>query len=72
MKEETFREYTIRIDRVRDKKKIGKGCWECTDKLFMVDIKSGCGGIGFSVPIKKNYGIALRRVFRGIISALHL
>ena len=62
-KEETFRNYTIKIDRVRGIKKVGVGSFEYTDKMFLVDI----GSIGgrhtlFSVEIGKNYGASLKRL----------
>lgn len=32
-----FREYTIKIDRIREAKRVGPG-WEYKDKMFCVDI----------------------------------
>lgn len=73
MKEKTILEYTIKIRRVMETKWISKGCYENTDKLFLIDIKDSIGGgIGFAVKAGKNYGTNLRNVFRRIKEVLHL
>ena len=72
-KEKTILEYAIKIRRVRDEEKIGDRSWKFTDKFFLIDIRDSIGGgIGFAVKIGGNYGYSLRKVFREIISNLHL
>ena len=73
MKQQTIVEYKIKIRRIRDVNKIGKGDYEYTDKMFLVDIKNSYGGgIGFSIKIGNHYGKSLKKVFREIIEQLHL
>ena len=72
LKDQQFRDYTIKIDRVRSVKTISRYSKEYTDKMFLVDIKYICGGIGFAVPITKHYGKSLKRLFKKIQEALHL
>jgi hypothetical protein len=71
MSEKTILEYTIKIHRVYDRKKIGAG-FENKDKMFLVDAMGyGGHGIGFAVPIK-HYGKSLKKVFKEIQNNLHL
>ncbi|MHA1225166.1 MAG: hypothetical protein ACTSR2_00455 [Candidatus Hodarchaeales archaeon] len=65
-KDEEFLEYTIKIRRVR-KVWGNRYCKEYKDKFYLVEIKQPSGhGISFAVPIKRNIGAALRKVFREI------
>lgn len=72
-KEQTFTDYTIKIKRVRDVEKFGKGCASYKDKFFLIDIiNSYGGGIGFAVKIGKDYGKSLRKVFKEIQEEFYL
>ena len=71
-KDQEFLEYTIKIKRVREVWG-DRNCKEYKDKFYLVDIKQPVGyGIGFAVPIKRNLGTALKKVFREIQKNLHL
>jgi len=70
--ERTFNEYKIKIDRVVDVKKLGKGDYENIDKFYLVDIKHFGGGIGFAVKATGHYGRDMRKVLRRIKEELHL
>lgn len=64
MKDKTFPEMTIKIDLVREVKKLGKGSFEYKDKMYLVEIKYPFGrGIAFGVKAGKT---RLRKVFKRI------
>ena len=73
IREEQFRDFTIKIDRVRSIKKLLAG-EEYKDKMFLVNIKycGNTGGVAFSVKLGRNYGRSLRKVFRKIQEELYL
>ena len=71
-KDEEFLEYTIKIRRVRGVTgyKWGK---KYTDKMYLVDVKERSGGItSFGMPIRKDTGTALKKVFKEIKELLYL
>lgn len=73
LKDEQFREMTIKVDRVREVEKIGQGSYSYKDTMYLVDIINYTGGgLGFSVKIGSNYGAGLRKLFREIVKHLHL
>ena len=72
LKDETIREYTIRIDRVREREG-DKYEMRYIDKMFLVNIKDSCGGgIAFGVKITENYKASIKRCFKKIMEELHL
>ena len=72
LKDQTIKDFTIKIDRVIGVKKMANGV-ENTDKMFLVNIVNSYGeGIGFSVKASRNYGSDLRKVFRRIKEELNL
>lgn len=66
LKDKTYRQYTIKIDRVTEQWKVGVGAWEQKDKLFCADINLGYGrGIAFSAK-------TLRELFKMIKEELYI
>lgn len=61
--------YTIKIDLVREAKRVGRGV-EYKDKMWLIDVLKGGtmakGGVSFSVKATGHYGRDLKKVFKEI------
>jgi len=72
MKDKTYNEFKIKVDKVVDVKKIGVGEYENTDRFYLVDIKHFGGGIAFGVKASGKHKRDLRKVFHRIMEELHI
>jgi hypothetical protein len=64
-----FNHLTIKIKLERDKKKIGKGSFEYTDKGFFIDIFDGCLHKDWYEPIT-NFAKTRKKIIKDILNEI--
>lgn len=74
MKDKTFQDFKIKVDLVREVKKIEAGYYAYKDKMYLVEIKYPYrgGGMAFSVKATGDRSKDLRKVFKTIMKNMYL